>query len=124
MICVDSSVLIAWLDGTEYPEAKVLDTLLQNDAAFIAPVAITEVFSNAKNGPSVANAMAAFRVLDLKPGYWERAGAIRAALRKQGRKAPIADALIAQAAIDADMPLLTRDADFKIYAKLFALKLI
>ena len=123
MTCVDSSVVIAWLDGTAYPEAQALDTLLQNDAAFIAPIAITEIFSNANSGPAVADAMAAFRVLDLKPGYWERAGAMRAALRREGRKAPIADALIAQAAIDADLPLLTRDADFKAYAKLFALKL-
>jgi predicted nucleic acid-binding protein len=121
--CVDSSVIIAWLNGADYPEAEALDALLEKDAAFIAPIGITEVLSNVNGGSIVADALATFRVLDLKPGYWERAGAMRAELRREGRKAPIADALIAQAAIDADLPLLTRDADFKIYAKSFGLKL-
>jgi predicted nucleic acid-binding protein len=121
--CVDSSVIIAWLNGADYPEAEALDALLEKDAAFIAPIGITEIFSDTKGGPIVAEALTTFRVLDLKPGYWERAGAMRAELRREGRKAPIADALIAQAAIDADLPLLTRDADFRIYAKLFGLKL-
>ncbi len=123
MNCVDSSVIIAWLNGADYPEAEALDALLEKDAAFIAPIGITEIFSNTKGGPIVAEALTTFRVLDLKQGYWERAGAMRAELRREGRKAPIADALIAQAAIDANLPLLTRDSDFKVYAKLFGLNL-
>jgi len=42
---------------------------------------------------------------------------------KSGRKASLGDALIAQACIDSDVPLLTRGADFAAFAKLGGLKL-
>jgi len=56
--------------------------------------------------------------------YWERAGRARAILRKLKLKARTADALIAQSCIDHDVPLLTRDKDFEVYAKHCGLKLV
>jgi predicted nucleic acid-binding protein len=123
MICVDASVIIAWQSEADDPKAADLDALLRADAAAIAPVTITELLSGAKRESGLDDAIKVFHVLDLTPGYWERAGALRAALRRAGRKAPMADALIAQACIDAKVSLLTNDADFKIHAELFGLSL-
>jgi predicted nucleic acid-binding protein len=41
-----------------------------------------------------------------------------------GRKARLGDALIAQSCIDAKVPLLTRDRDFRAFARAAGLRLI
>lgn len=121
MIGVDASAIIPWLKQDS--GADFLQELVAGGRAAVAPVTITELFSDKRGIDTVADAIKGFRVIDLTTGHWERAGAMRAALRTAGRKAPMADALIAQACIDANIPLLTRDADFKVYADLFGLKL-
>jgi predicted nucleic acid-binding protein len=55
--------------------------------------------------------------MDLLPDYWHRAGKLRSALRKRGYKAKLVDTLIAQCCIDHDTPLLTRDRDFRAFAR-------
>ncbi len=54
-------------------------------------------------------------LIEVKPGYWERAGALRAKVLAQRRKARLGDALIAQTCIDRGIPLLTRDRDFRAF---------
>jgi predicted nucleic acid-binding protein len=54
-------------------------------------------------------------LLDLFDGYWFRAGNLRRRLLSRERTAPLADCLIAQACIDADVPLLTYDRGFGRY---------
>jgi predicted nucleic acid-binding protein len=61
--------------------------------------------------------------LDLADGYWVRAGATRAVILRQTLRARLADSLIAQACIDANVALLTRDRDFRHYAKYCGLRL-
>jgi aspartate aminotransferase len=61
--------------------------------------------------------------LELKDGFWVRAGHARRLLRTRNLKAKIADALIAQACIDNDVALITRDSDFRHFAKYCGLKL-
>jgi predicted nucleic acid-binding protein len=56
-------------------------------------------------------------------GYWQRAGAIRRALKEKGRRALLGDALIAQSCIDHGAALITRDADFRHFAKHCGLQL-
>jgi predicted nucleic acid-binding protein len=56
-------------------------------------------------------------------GYWQRAGESRRALKTHKLKARIADALIAQSCIDHDVALITRDVDFRHFAKHCGLKL-
>ncbi|MFP5246414.1 MAG: PIN domain-containing protein [Thermoanaerobaculia bacterium] len=43
----------------------------------------------------------------------QRAGALRATLKRQGLRAGVADCLIAQSCIDHDLALITYDADFR-----------
>jgi predicted nucleic acid-binding protein len=64
-----------------------------------------------------------FVLLPVLDRYWQRAGDARRLLRKNGYRAKIADALIAQSCIDHDVALITRDADFRHFAKYCGLKL-
>lgn len=123
MIAVDASVIISWLAHERGPETMRLDHLAQRGEAVLAPVTITELLSDPRASSALDPQLVGFPMLELSEGYWERAGSLRAKLIKAGRKAALGDALIAQACIDADVPLLTRDADFAAFAKLGGLKL-
>jgi len=99
------------------------DEIAQSGQGVLAPVTITELLSDPKGPANFEALFENFPTLQRTRGYWERAGALRAAVRKLGRKAALGDALIAQACIDADVPLLTRDADFAAFVKVGGLTL-
>jgi predicted nucleic acid-binding protein len=63
-------------------------------------------------------------MLELREGYWARAGLLRGQCLAAGRRARLADVLIAQACLDADLPLLTNDADFEVFKLIGGLKLV
>jgi len=52
-------------------------------------------------------------LLDIEEGYWRRAGDLRRSILRDGYKANLSDALIAQACIDKKVLLITHDADFR-----------
>ena len=56
-------------------------------------------------------------MLELHAGFWERAGRLRARTLGAGHKAKLADTLIAQCCLDHDVPLVTRDPDFKHFVQ-------
>ena len=122
-IAVDASVVIPWLNGAEHPEVAALKLALERNDAALPPVVLTEVLSDPSEGAAIAAALDGFTILSLEDGFWSRAGQLRAKLLAAGRKAKLGDALIAQACIDAGVPLLTRDRDFETFAKLGGLKL-
>lgn len=123
MIAVDTSVLVDWLDRVDSPEARRVSGFAQSGEGVVAPVTLTELLSDPRGSRMLDVALVAFPTMPLANGYWERAGLLRAAVRKAGRKAALGDALIAQTCIDNDVPLLTRDTDFAAFAKLGGLKL-
>lgn len=123
MIAVDTSVLIDWLDQADTREAKRVAGFAESGEGVLAAVTITELLSDPRGARVLDAALIAFPTLPIRDGYWERAGLLRATIKRAGRKAALGDALIAQACIDADVPLLTSDADFAAFAKLGGLKL-
>ncbi|MGE0740325.1 MAG: PIN domain-containing protein [Hyphomonadaceae bacterium] len=123
MIAVDTSVLVDWLDQIDTPQTRRVSGFAQTGAGVIAAVTITELLSDPRGSRAMSGALVAFPILPVAQGYWERAGLLRAKVRKAGRKAALGDALIAQACIDADLPLLTSDTDFAAFVKLGGLKL-
>lgn len=123
MIGVDTSVVIPWFNGGDYPEVARFDALLRRNQVCIAPVTATELLSGVDAGEIETNLVEAVFWLPMSEGYWERAGALRSKVRRSDRRAKLADALIAQACMDADVPLLTRDGDFKGFAELGGLRL-
>jgi predicted nucleic acid-binding protein len=123
LIAADSSVVIDLLTGSQSNEVSSLKTHLRAATAMLAPVTLTELLSDPKGRDPTHPILTEFILLPITDGYWERAGVLRAKVREAGRKAALGDALIAQACIDADVPLLTRDADFAAFAKLGGLRL-
>ena len=63
-------------------------------------------------------------LIEVRPGYWRRAGELRAKVLAKRRKARLGDALIAQSCIDHGIALLTRDRDFRAFAGAAGLDLV
>jgi predicted nucleic acid-binding protein len=83
----------------------------------IAPVVLSELFSDPGLPAAAANHLRAIPLLGTGEGFWERAGKLRANLFKRQLRPKLADTLIAQSCIDHQAPLLTRDRDFRAFAK-------
>ena len=85
---------------------------------------VSELFSNPGFKDAHRRVIQEIPVLNLRPGYWQRAGMTRADLFRQHFRPRLADTLIAQSCIDSAVPLLTRDRDFLPFAQRAGLKLI
>ena len=128
MIAIDTSSWIAFLSsemGASAPgrDVALVDKALADRQACVPPVVLTELFSDPKLAKAVAASFLRLPVLAVTEGYWERAGALRAKLLLSKRRARLADTLIAQSCIDHGVALVTRDSDFRYFAKYGRLKL-
>jgi predicted nucleic acid-binding protein len=123
LIAADSSVIVDLLEGRVTPQRATLEALLSEARAVLAPATIAEILSDPTGGRQAEAILSQFILLPITDGYWERAGLLRAKLRRAKRKAALGDALIAQSCIDADVALLTSDSDFEAFAKIGGLKL-
>ena len=125
MIASDSSTLIAFFQG-EYETKDVihLRNSIKNSFLFLPPVVIAEILSATNITKEIEETINVFPTLELKSGFWQRLGKTRHLLLKKKFKANIADCIIAQSCIDHDIPLITRDKDFRHYEKYCGLKLI
>jgi predicted nucleic acid-binding protein len=81
------------------------------------PVVLTEVLSDPKLPAEVSETLLELPLVEVRPGYWRRAGELRARVLAERRKARLGDAPIAQSCIDGGIPLLTRDRDFRAFAE-------
>ena len=124
MIALDTSSLVAYLGGAAGADVEMVATALDQRQAILPPVVLTEILSDPKLSSEVRSALLDLPLLDLTAGYWERAGILRSAILSKGRKARVADALIAQSCLDASVPLVTRDGDFRHFAGLAGLVLL
>jgi predicted nucleic acid-binding protein len=124
MIAIDTSVFIAYLQGTKDAKTEQVEIALLNNGATLLPVVLSELLSDPILPKEVADSLMAFPLLELKPGYWARAGKTRAAILAKKRKARLADVLIAQMCLDYDIPLLTSDKDFAPFVTYCGLKLV
>jgi predicted nucleic acid-binding protein len=124
MIAVDTSVWIAFLQGDGGEDAELLDQALEDRQVLMAPVVLTEVLSDPNLPSEVARPLSDLPLMEVTPGYWQRAGALRAKVLAKRRKARLGDALIAQSCIDRGIPLLTRDPDFRAFAAAAGLDLV
>jgi hypothetical protein len=102
----------------------MVDAVLDGRQACLPPVVLTELLSDPACPKGVAALLRQIPLLALTEGYWEKAGALRARLIEHGRRAPLADALIAQSCLDHGVALVTRDADFRHIARIVALRLL
>ena len=117
MIAVDTSTLSALLAGQQGKDVDSLADGLARGDVRLPPVVLTEILSDPAAAKVLAPRLLDLQLLAVSEGYWQRAGEARAKLRARGLKAKVADALIAQSCIDHDIALLTRDQDFRHFAK-------
>ena len=102
--------------------APVAEALRSGQIA-LAPVVLTEVLSDHKSFGTLSPILSEWPLLEVTEGYWLRAAAMRAALLARRCKPKIPDTLIAQSWLDHDVALITRDTDFRHFAKHCGLKL-
>jgi predicted nucleic acid-binding protein len=123
MMAADTSSLMAFLGGGRGPDVDLVRDAMRAGQLVLPPVVITELLSDPGAAQLLDDQLPAVGALDVKDGYWERAGHARRTLGQRGLKAKVADALIAQSCIDHDVALITRDRDFRHFAKHCGLKL-
>lgn len=124
MIAAHTSTWIAFLEGSAGEDVQLLDKALEDRQVSMVPVVLTELLSDPKIPPRVADTLSELPMIELEPGYWRRAGVLRAKVIAKGRKARLGDALIAQTCIDRDISLLTRDRDFRAFGDAAGLDLV
>ena len=124
MIAVDSSSLIAFLRGDEGDDVDWLEQALALKQIVLPPVVLTEILSDPELDRRVSRVLRELPVLEILPGFWERAAATRARILASRRRVPLADTLISQSCIDHQTPLITRDRDFRHFAEYSGLELI
>jgi hypothetical protein len=117
MIAADTSTWIAFLQGDDGEDARLLDQALEDRQVLMVPAVLTEMLSDPKIPAQVAQTLAQLPLIEIEPGYWQRAGGLRAQVLAKRRKARLGDALIAQSCLDRGIPLLTRDRDFRAFAE-------
>jgi predicted nucleic acid-binding protein len=123
LAAADSSSLIAFFQGDSGSDVDLLIASLQAGELCISPVVLTEVLSEPNVKPDQANLIRQIPMLEMSDGYWLRAATNRRKLLSIKLRARLPDTLIAQASIDHDMTLITRDGDFRHFAKHCGLKL-
>jgi predicted nucleic acid-binding protein len=124
MLCVDTSSLIAYLEGAEGDDVNTIDQAFADQVGVITPVTVTKILSDPSLNKNVRETILQLPVLPLSEGFWERAGLLRAKVLRGGHKVKLADTLIAQSCLDHHATLITRDRDFRIFEKLAGLKLL
>ncbi len=124
MLCIDTSTMIAYLEGTIGRDVDLVDHALSEQVGAFSPVTVTELLSDPQLHQSVRKIILAIPVLPIQNGFWERAGILRARILRRGEKARLADTLIAQTCLDHNATLVTRDTDFKLFKKIAGLKLL
>ena len=124
MIAVDTSTWVAFLEGDRSADTDLLDKALQDRQVLMTPVVLTEILSDPKLPSEVSRTLVELPLIEIQPGYWQRAGELRAKVLAKRRKARLGDALIAQSCIDRGIALLTRDRDFRAFADAVGLDLL
>jgi len=124
MIAADTSTWIAFLEGSGGADTVLLDRALGDRQVLMVPVVLTELLSDPELPSNVSEMLAELPMVEIEPGYWQRAGALRAKAIAKQRKARLGDALIAESCLDKGIPLLTRDRDFRAFAEAAGLNLV
>ncbi len=123
MIAVDSSTLIAFIQGEPGSDVDAFDRGLASGDIVLPPPVITEILSDPSLPAGHRRLIISLPVMELLAGYWARAADTQRAVIAKKLRAPLADTLIAQCCIDHDVALITRDKDFRHFSRHCGLKL-
>lgn len=104
MIAIDTSSLRRWSRNEDGVDVSRVDTAILRGLAALPPIVLSEALSSPAVEAGFVEFVLTLPLLNIKEGYWKRAGDLRRNLLNDGYKAKLADALIAQACIDRDVP--------------------
>jgi len=124
MICADTSSMMALLGGEQGQDVNLVRNALADRSLVLAPAVVSELLSDRELPAAIEPYVLDTPQLEVKPGYWERAGKLRARMQRHHSRAKLADALIAQSCLDHGVLLVTRDRDFTSFQKLAGLRLL
>ena len=124
MIALDTSSVVAYLNGATGKDVLAVDLALEQQQAVLPPVVLCELLSAPGLPRRARTLLEQLPLLDILDGYWQRAGFLRARILAKRHKARIADALIAQSCLDHDVPLVSRDQDFRHFSRLAPLQIL
>jgi predicted nucleic acid-binding protein len=117
VIALDTSSTIAFLSGERGRDVSAVEAAVRLRQGVFPPIVVTELLSDPGIRDDIAALIRAIPQLEICDGYWERAGQLRAHVLRRGLKARLAHALIAQSCLDQEVALVTRDRDFRNFAK-------
>ncbi|MBW2279521.1 MAG: PIN domain-containing protein [Deltaproteobacteria bacterium] len=125
MIAIDSSSWVAFFspDEPEGDDTAMIESALRDHQACLPGVVLAELLSARGLSRAFRELFLELPLLEVHQGFWERAGSLRAGLLSKGRRARLADVLIAQSCIDHGVRLVTRDSDFRHFVKPGGLRL-
>jgi predicted nucleic acid-binding protein len=115
MLAVDTSSLVEFLKGSKGTDIELIERALDEKNLILPPIVLSEVLSDPKLSASIKKTLQNIPTLPLLDGFWVNAGYLRSQALAHKRKARLGDALITQFCIDHQIPLITRDKDFKTF---------
>ena len=124
MIAADTSTWVAFLGGGAGDDTEQLDQALEERQVVMVPAVLTELLSDPELSQDVSETLLQIPQIEIRPGFWQRAGMLRAQVLVTRRRARLGDALIAQTCVDAHVVLLTRDRDFRAFVEAAKLDLV
>ncbi len=124
MVAVDTSSWIAFVQGKDGADVERLDRSLASGNMAFPLVVLAEILSEPKLPAEQRSIVLRLPTIEITDGYWIRAAATRAKVLTQRLRARLPDTLIAQSCIDHGMALITRDPDFRHFAKHSGLTLV
>ncbi len=124
MICADTSSILAFWAGEAGPDVELVEQASADRLLILSPISLSELLSHPSIPLHLEESLLAIPLLEILPGYWERAGRLRAKLLRHRFRANLPDTLIAQSCLDHQVPLVTRDKDFLVLRKLAGLRLL
>ena len=80
--------MIAFLQGDPGEDADLIQSALEHQQLVLPPPVLTELLSDPALPGSVRTLLAGLPVLELEPGFWERAGMLRASVLKKSQESP------------------------------------
>jgi len=123
MISADTSTWIGFFKGVSGSKVDRLSQSLSDGTLLMSPAVLMELLSFRGIKSQDQDLLRSLPRIDLKEGFWERAGETRRSLLKKEFKARSMDCLIAQSCIDSDIPFICDDRDFRHFFSV-GLKLI
>jgi hypothetical protein len=122
LIAADTSSLVAYLAGEAGRDVDLIDRAMNEHELVLPPPVVSELYSKPDRS-LLEPLLAETPLIELSDGFWRRVGDARRTLLAKGLRAAMADALVAQCCIDADVALIARDHDYRHFERWCGLKL-